>query len=798
MENNSQLIIESPLGKQPIDGIGSPVGVVRMDVNQSYAGTGELLQKVINDSDQNAWDQIKAKIDYTYDCIDLGLAPLEKQTVFSEEMKTRLGKGQKLLFKPNVVLPFNIDPQTHGPDQGCTTVTEWPFIAALMRWFHDKMDVSYYQMCLGEAATAMSSAAGYYSMYHPDGKTVTTESVLEGKWGGFYGGWGFYFARKYLKESLSPNAEDDPMKGIQESESGIYLPPGKAHDKLMVYDLNRIYDDTSKGREIEVRDGINYKTITLHKAVVGGDPNNPEDIKAYPGCILVNVPKLKVHCFTIFTNVIKNLGIGLYPMQSRKGDGFKWEYSVPYVEVPGMKGGIPHEVWVPEIDSKTHMPKKKSPSGYDVKKTGGINATMIDIVKAVIDQNIFMIHVVDGIEMINRDHMGNEFGEKVPEGLVFAGLDPVATDLLCARYIFSNVPFEEALKVEMDDGIGGQFPQKVPIPVLDGQNIITGMDYDCPISRDNSFKEAEKRGLGKRDYHVLGHDVITDSPLVSLKGHLGFIKNGTFSDLITQSIYFDIYKMPWDMQKTAFKYMEATDQLTGSSMKEKFMDAFDEDGDGIVTYDEFGKKGLCATMMWIGGDMVSKMGIEKYGYLKGRFLRALMSKISDPTLNTDGYDIFQEMFDGTVIAAALQMSQMDIEMDDPFQPGLKWGKGKWPSFQLAKFFQTGVLIYGEGFPFGVSFPSLYGAAYFYADMTQNDGKNTGPIRTAPNSEALSLYVEKVTSGEEKSLDFTFYVPLGFDDLSGKKVPNVEVTDDPGKILTVWFGKGAEIWPAAPM
>ena len=54
MAHNKRRIVDSPLGKQEIDHSGPPVGVVRMDVDQAYAGTGELLQKVINDSDQDA------------------------------------------------------------------------------------------------------------------------------------------------------------------------------------------------------------------------------------------------------------------------------------------------------------------------------------------------------------------------------------------------------------------------------------------------------------------------------------------------------------------------------------------------------------------------------------------------------------------------------------------------------------------------------------------------------------------------------------------------------------------------
>ena len=75
-----------------------------------------------------------------------------------------------------------------------------------------------------------------------------------------------------------------------------------------------------------------------------------------------------------------------------------------------------------------------------------------------------MIHVVDAIEAINLDHQGMLPGLKEPEGLVFAGIDPVAADLLCARYLFSNVPLQEALAAGLEDGHGGKFPQRVPVP----------------------------------------------------------------------------------------------------------------------------------------------------------------------------------------------------------------------------------------------------------------------------------------------------------------------------------------------
>jgi hypothetical protein len=55
------------------------------------------------------------------------------------------------------------------------------------------------------------------------------------------------------------------------------------------------------------------------------------------------------------------------------------------------------------------------------------------------------------------------------------------------------------------------------------------------------------------------------------------------------------------------------------------------------------------------------------------------------------------------------------------------------------------------------------------------------------------YVANVQKGEDQPLDFTLYVPVGFDNLGGSLVPNVEATDDPAKILTVRFNGGQEVW-----
>lgn len=786
--------VDSPVGKMQVDAAGSPVGVVRMDASQSYVGIGELLQDFINNANPVAWKAVSAKIDYTFQKLDLALASLVQETAMSGEIRSRLARGQKLFFKPNTVVPRIIEPLTHGLSSMATAATEWSFIAALMRWFHDKMGVRYHQMAVGEAATGMSSMAQLFTNLNPEGKRITTEAVLEGKSGEFYGGWGFYFARKYLAETPGVDKDDDPMSGYAESASGTYIPPGQATDKLMVYDLNRLFDDETKGREVVVPEGVNYGAITLHKAIIGGNPGDASDIADYPGCVLVNVPKFKVHAITLFTNIIKNLGIGLYPMEYARAGGHQWDYSVPHHSVPAMKAGIPHEVWVPEIDAQTSLPKRDAEGNYRVDPCGGINATMIDIIKATSNQGVFMIHIVDGIEAVSMDHTGTPAAIRVPEGLVFAGLDPVATDLLCARYMFSNVPIKTAMETGLADGNGGNFPQAVPLAAVAGGQIVTQSGFDCPLARDDCFRYAEERGLGQRRYYVAGYDAATGSQLVSIEGHLGVVKENVFSDLVTDMLYFDMFKIPWDLQKTTFSYMDAVDQLAGTSLKTDFLTPLDEDRDGTITYNEFGKKGAWTALLHSSGIRWSEMGTEPFGHLKANLYACTMLKCGNPGFNTDGHDIFKEVNTGATIGAALQMSQMETELPDLFVPGLTFGNGRWPSFQMAEISRIGMQLFGAGFPEKPALPSLYSSAVLYADLTQNEGRITGKNPMDPDPAIIDKYVDDVLSGVQQPLDFTFYVPVGLESLSGNPVPNVKATDDPAKIFTVNFADGREVWP----
>ena len=447
--------LDSSVGRVTLDRSGSPVAGVRMDVSQAYAGVPDLLRTVINEARPESWQRIKTKIDYIYANLDQAMGRLDQETGFSQRVKSEVGAGKKLLFKPNLVVPTNIDPITHGEGMGNTACTEWPFVAALMHWFHDKLDIAYNEMAIGEAATSMSSTAAYFNVAFDDHQRITTEAVIEGKSGDFYGGWGFYFVRKYLSEAHPTTHKDDPMNGYEESVSGRYLPPGKAGNRLMVYDLNRIYDAKGKERTVPVPDGANFKQITLHKVVVGGDPADPNDLGDYPGCVLVNVPRLKMHALDLVTNAIKNLGIGLYPMEvkDRNGKGkARWKYAFPFDGMPGIKSEIPHQVWMPRMADGTGEPLRPEERANSVKRTAGIAGTQADVNKATLNQGVFILHVVDAIQPVNVSHAGDPIAIKVNEGYAFTSLDPVVSTFSPRGYCVTNVLMAEARKLARKSG----------------------------------------------------------------------------------------------------------------------------------------------------------------------------------------------------------------------------------------------------------------------------------------------------------------------------------------------------------
>lgn len=795
MASRKSTVVDSPIGKVSIDKTGSPVAVVKMDPNESYVGVPDLLQSFIDQANPYAWNKIKEKIDYIYVNIDHLLSQLDRESHFTRKVKSEVRAGKKLLFKPNIVNPRNIDPVTHGEGVGNLACTEWPFVAALMRWFHDKLDISYYQMMLGEAASATSIMAGIFSHGYNDGRKITTESVIEGRSRDSYGGWGFYFVRKYIAETHQASHTDNPMNGYEESITGSYFPPGQATDKLMVYDLNRLYDVATKQRTVPVPDGVNYKEITLHKVIVGGDRNSPQDMKDYPGCVLINVPRLKIHAIDLLTNAVKNLGIGLYPMEVASEDpkDRKWKYAFPYDLIPGMKTEIPHQVWFPSMDEKTGLPLRGNNGEYTVTKTGGISGTQADVISATLNQDVFILHVVDGIQAINISHTGDGTGIKVAEGLALASLNPVALDLLCARYCFKTIPMVEAKKLKAQHGLATDFLQKVPIPRSDGKNIVTEEGFDSPFFRYHFPEYFERRGLGECKYYVIGWDATKGVPLASLGGHLGWVEDKKFSELLTGTLYYGRSKILWDLQRTVLCYFEANDKLTGSSFYKQTMDAFDENKDGIIDYDEGGKKGVLHSYIRIGASGYHIAGTEPYGLLRGDFYaNAQILRNSRAQWNPYGHDFMEQLLPLFAATIAFRLSTMETESPDFLFPNMMWGKGKWPSMQFASYMTTAIFIYGSQFPMKIGLRSLYGNAFQYADKTLNGAAYTGNRNLVSDSEAANRYIEAVAQGAQP-LDFVIYVPPGYGTIIGRTIPNVQETTDAAKIFTAHFDNDREVW-----
>lgn len=795
-EFSKGMVVDSPLGRKQVDSGGVPIGGVRVEVSRTYAEIHGLLQKVINDNDGAAWAKITGKIDYIFDNLDYALQIVGPETGLGKAVQAQIRSGKKLLFKPNLVCPQVIDPITHGEGPGAILCTEWPLIAALMRWFHDKLDITYHQMTLGEAASASFLFADLNSKI--SGKTITTEAVFEGRSGDFYGGWGFYFVRRYLSESHPAGHTDDPLKGFEDSVAGAFLPPGRAGNRLMIYDLNKIQVDAepSRGRTVPVPDGANFQEITLHKAIVGGEPADPDDLRDYPGCVLVNVPKLKIHAQDLLTNAIKNLGIGLYPMGvsgDSKGET-SWLYAYPPNSKPTYKGKLPHSTWVLKMDETTHLPVINGQGEYIATQTKGFPGTQADVIRAVQHQNITILHVVDAIEMINLSHNDGNLAVRIPEGYVWSSPDCVALDLFCARYCFKTLPMEEALKLKEENGWPTEFVHHVPVARVEGDcNIVTGEGLDSPLFRYNLYDYAAQRQVGQQDYHVVGWDSLTATPLASLKGHLGRLEGETkFVELMTKTMYYNPATILHDLQETILSYFRAHDQLHGSALIKEFMDTFDENHDGILDYDEMGRKGN-QTAIFSMMAHVTGMMTEKHGNLKAGFISAtFFTKYSDTKFNPLCHDFLREIGLMGQAGKAFELSQDNYLKKDLFVLGMTFGQGRWPSWQTAAYrsFMDGV--YGSDKPDEVSLQSAYGLAFQYADKTLNGGFYTGPDEVMSQPDALDKYFQALLKGAPP-LNFTLYVPPGYGTLGKANIPNVEETGDPNKILTAHFNGGREIW-----
>jgi hypothetical protein len=754
------------LAKAEGEGVDSLIGAVKVDPESSYLGVPELLELWIKNGNEDAWEEIKQKIDYTYTCLPDALNPVLENGKLRKKILKEIKYGRKLFFKVNLVTPDYLSvwsqDGTVGLQTGVVACTDWACIAALMRFFHDDLGIRYYQMALGEAGSWMPVNSKIVE--------CTPEALIEGRHGDAkYGGWCMYYVRKYLEENTSPHdLLDNPMNGYEDSLSGNYLTPGEATvaGKLMVYDLNNA-EWFDRGRFVPVPMGDNYNgQIVIHKALVG----DPSDRENYPGSIPVNVPMMKVHCMSTLTNCIKNFGIGGWPMCAGRDDDpstHDWLYAYPADDPPGFKGGFPaysdkphksgitkggiyHDKWyVVEADDQA------MPIRITSRPNHGLDGTMVDINLAIKKEVPCWLHVVDAVNVINVDHAGFGAGVAIPEGLIFASEDPVATDLLCARYMFKTVPKNEAQN---------KFLRLVPEPNWNGEAEAIISDGSVEEARASApratlFSYGARRGLGRTEYQVIGKDRTTTIPtkLVSSMGHFGRRENGDFVDIMTSQLYYHNMGCLWDLQPSVLALATASDSLDPSwGYYNRFME-LDEDGDGVIDDLGFGKKGMLDTMMGvfsIGGNLFGKWEIPHGQF----FMYSRQLKYAYPTWNTGNVDPLSVHLDSMAFWFAMNMSAGDQGKDPFFKIpfGLIEEVPHWPSLQFARYSLDCAFIYGYMYP-------------------------NAQIMDKP----FTLYVPNLVPyfpGSEENP--TSYNP--------ERLMDVMETDDPAKIFTVEFDDG-EVW-----
>ncbi len=704
---------------RPKDG-GSLIGAVRVKPQSSYVGVPELLEKYIKEKDETAWGEIKEKIDYTYGALGHALWPVLRKDNYKDKILAEIKAGKKLFFKVNLINPRVLElvgDGTPGTTTGVVACLDWALVAALMRFFHDELRIRYYQMAVGDAGTWMPA----YSAFLKCTPEALVEGTPYGADAGYWAGWPFYFVRKYLSETTKQhNSKDDSQIGYLDSIKGTYVTPGQAtiQGKLMVYDLNNA-EWFDRGRRVPVPDGgDNHKEgIVIHKAIVG-DPDDPDN---YPGCVLVNPTILKVHSATILSAAMKNLGMGVWPMRAGHDDDpdtYDWMYSYPPDYPPGIKGGVPG--WEEKGTWKGHgvfhqrwYVVKANDEGMPLKITDipnmGVDGSIVDMNLAIKGQVPYVLHVIDGVKVVDIAHTGIGGGVAREEGLVLASEDPVALDLLCARYMFKNVP--------RDPNSPHKFERTVPLPRYDEASgaIVTDSGVDERVSRATLFDYAARRGLGKLSYYVKGRDETTtlSSPLVSKDGHFGKIEDGKLAEIMTDHLYFHMGGSLWDLQPGVLAYARATDQLSGSSYYEEFM-ALDENGNGIIDDSEKGKNGVAGCSLAVWSIEVNLMGKGEANHATF-FRNSRWLKYADPAWNVGKVDSTRGIMTTACFAVALGLAtDKENEGQDPFfgiPYGAVNGMPKWPSLQFARYNFEMFFIYNVMYPNAVEYSKKTGKGF---------------------------------------------------------------------------------------
>ena len=100
MTQTNDITVKSDMGEISLDNSGAAIGAARVSPEKSYIGSPALLKKVIEEDDREAWAEIKAKIDYTYENMDKAMSALDQAEGLLQDVQARIRRARSCCSNP--------------------------------------------------------------------------------------------------------------------------------------------------------------------------------------------------------------------------------------------------------------------------------------------------------------------------------------------------------------------------------------------------------------------------------------------------------------------------------------------------------------------------------------------------------------------------------------------------------------------------------------------------------------------------------------------------------------------------
>jgi hypothetical protein len=94
-------IFQSSIGKKRLDRTGAAIGAARMNPANACGAVPMLLKEYIDNGSENAWSEIRQRIDNVYVTVSSAMEALDGEAPFSGDIKKLIKHGEKLFFKIN-------------------------------------------------------------------------------------------------------------------------------------------------------------------------------------------------------------------------------------------------------------------------------------------------------------------------------------------------------------------------------------------------------------------------------------------------------------------------------------------------------------------------------------------------------------------------------------------------------------------------------------------------------------------------------------------------------------------------